>query len=264
MTFFHAALPVALVSALGAVLVALHSSLQHELIHGHPTRWRRVNRLLALPPLSLWLPFDSYRISHLMHHRDERLTDPLDDPESYYWTEAEWRSLGSLPRFLVRAQSTLLGRMLIGPFWIVGGFLIAEARAVIAGEGPARRIWAGHLLHLAPLLVWLVFVAEMNLLFYVFGIVYPATAILLVRSFAEHRAEHDIVHRTAIVEGFLAARAAVPLQQPARRAPRQAHDALVPHPGLVPGASDRTGAGEWRAGLQGLSRRRPPLPAAAA
>lgn len=199
-TFFHAALPVALVSALGAVLLALHSSLQHELIHGHPTRWRRVNRLLALTPLSLWLPFDSYRISHLMHHRDERLTDPLDDPESYYWTETEWRRLGTLPRLLVRVQSTLLGRMLIGPFWIVGGFLFSEARAVIAGEGPARRIWTAHVLHLVPLLVWLVFVAKMNLLFYVLGIVYPATAILLIRSFAEHRAEHDVVHRTAIVE----------------------------------------------------------------
>ena len=37
------------------------------------------------PPLALWIPYESYRISHLMHHRDDRLTDPLDDPESYYW-----------------------------------------------------------------------------------------------------------------------------------------------------------------------------------
>lgn len=201
LTFFHAALPFPIVSAAGAVLIALHSSLQHELIHGHPTRWRRLNRALALPPLSLWLPFDSYRVAHLVHHRDERLTDPLDDPESYYWTDEAWGGLHPFGRLAVRVQSTLAGRMLIGPFWTIGRFLIREAASVRAGSGPARRIWAGHLLHLAPLLLWLVFVAKMNLLFYVFAIVYPGTAILLIRSFAEHKAEHDVVHRTAIVEG---------------------------------------------------------------
>jgi len=203
LTFFHARLPLFAVSAGGAVLIALHSSLQHELIHGHPTRWRRLNRALALPPLSLWLPFDSYRIAHLVHHRDERLTDPLDDPESYYWTEADWQRLHPLGRLAVRLQATLAGRMLIGPFWNVGRFLAAEVRAVIADRGPARRIWRGHLLHLAPLVIWIVFVAGMDPLFYVFGIVYPGTAILLIRSFAEHKAERAVVHRTAIVERSL-------------------------------------------------------------
>ena len=40
----------------------------------------------------------------------------------------------------------------------------------------------------------------MSPLFYVFGIVYPGTAVLLLRSFAEHRAEQDVFERTAIVE----------------------------------------------------------------
>ncbi len=201
LTLFHAKLPVLLVAAIGSLLIVLHSSLQHELIHGHPTRWRKLNRWLALPPLSLWLPFDSYRISHLVHHRDERLTDPLDDPESAYWTPEGWARLHPLARLLVRAQSTLLGRMIIGPFWMVGRFFIAEAASLRAGRGAARRIWAGHLLHVAILLAWLVLVAKMNLLFYLAAIVYPGTAILLVRSYAEHRAEHDVIHRTAIVEG---------------------------------------------------------------
>ena len=47
--------------ARGGVLITLHSSLQHEIVHGHPTRWLGVNRLLAMLPLSLWLPFERYR-----------------------------------------------------------------------------------------------------------------------------------------------------------------------------------------------------------
>src|SRR5258708_20313658 len=55
-TFFHAALPLWLVAALGAWLVAWHSSLQHEIVHCPPTRWQRLNTPLALPPLSPSLP----------------------------------------------------------------------------------------------------------------------------------------------------------------------------------------------------------------
>ena len=68
------------------VLLTLHSSLQHEIAHGHPTRWPRFNRLLAIVPLSLWLPYARYQQMHLAHHHDDRLTDPIDDPESFYLT----------------------------------------------------------------------------------------------------------------------------------------------------------------------------------
>ena len=67
--------PLFVVALLVTLLLTLHSSLQHEIVHGHPTRWPRVNRLLAIVPLSLWLPYARYRRSHLVHHRDERLTD---------------------------------------------------------------------------------------------------------------------------------------------------------------------------------------------
>lgn len=199
-TYLHAALPLYIVSPVGALLIALHSSLQHEMLHGHPTRWRSVNRALASPPLSLWLPYESYRISHLVHHQDERLTDPLDDPESYYWTPEGWASLGPIGRWLVVAQSTLLGRLIIGPPWNIARFLKAEFIAVWHNRGPARRIWLLHLVHLVPVLVWLVVIAKINLVFYVVAIVYPGTSILLIRSFAEHKAEADVIERTAIVE----------------------------------------------------------------
>src|ERR1700751_5364019 len=40
------------------VLMTRRSSLQHEIVHGPPTRWGWVNRLFAMVPLSLWLPYD--------------------------------------------------------------------------------------------------------------------------------------------------------------------------------------------------------------
>ena len=40
----------------------------------------------------------------------------------------------------------------------------------------------------------------MSIAFYLFAIVYPGTSLLLIRSFAEHRATDDVGERTAIVE----------------------------------------------------------------
>ncbi len=194
--------------ALGAPLLTLQASMQHEFIHGHPTPWRRVNRALAGVPLSLWLPFESYRMTHLVHHRDERLTDPFDDPESQYWSAQAWERIGPVGRGCVRFNSTLLGRLLFGPAFIVARYLAAEARAGWSGNRVTRRIWASHALAVAAVLAWVVGVCGMDPLFYVFGLVYPSTSILLVRSFAEHRAAEGVAERTAVVEnapvlGFL-------------------------------------------------------------
>ena len=94
-TFFYRDLPWWGLAALGAWIVAWQLNLQHETIHGHPTRNRRVNEMIGCWPLSLWLPYSIYRSTHLAHHRDENLTDPFEDPESYYWTVAGWGGLGS-------------------------------------------------------------------------------------------------------------------------------------------------------------------------
>jgi len=77
-TLYHARIGLALTILVGAWTTAWHNSLQHEIIHGHPTRWRRLNTLLAVAPLSLWLPFESYRQSHLAHHNgDLHVTERL-------------------------------------------------------------------------------------------------------------------------------------------------------------------------------------------
>lgn len=193
--------PLAVVAPLVAVLLALHGSLQHEILHGHPTRVARLNRLLGIWPLSLWLPYDIYRDTHLAHHCDERLTDPLDDPESYYLTPADLRRLGPLARASLEAQRTLAGRMLIGSFWRIGAFLAAELRACLRGEPGRRRIWLLHLAWCVPVVLWLKLACAMPVWVYVVAMVIPANGILLIRSFAEHRARAQVRERIAIVEG---------------------------------------------------------------
>jgi fatty acid desaturase len=62
------------VLALGLMTVAtaLHSSLQHEALHGHPTRSAAVNELLVALPLGVFYPYRRFRQMHLGHHNDER------------------------------------------------------------------------------------------------------------------------------------------------------------------------------------------------
>lgn len=199
-TFHYRHWPLLVVAPVTAVLLALHGSVQHEIIHGHPTRKAWINELLAVWPLSLWLPYRLYRDSHLAHHRDERLTDPLDDPESYYVMPADWARSHWLVRASLAVQQTLLGRVLVGSFWRIGAFLIAEARGVARGDRGRRRLWIQHLAWCVPVVLWLKLVCGMPLWLYAVAMVVPANGILLIRSFAEHRARPLVRERVAIVE----------------------------------------------------------------
>jgi fatty acid desaturase len=199
-TFFWRALPPWALAGLGAWTVAWHMSLQHEIIHDHPTRSRRLNAWIGAWPLALWLPFEAYRRSHLQHHNDTRLTDPLDDPESYYWNRRQWDEIGALGRGLVRAQATLLGRVTIGPAWSMSRFWGNEIRLIAAGDKRRRTALGRHALEVGVVLAWLLGVCHMPFWTYFWGFAYSGTALALVRSFAEHRAGRDVERRTAIVE----------------------------------------------------------------
>ena len=200
LTFYAHALPVVITIPVGAILIAWHSSLQHEILHGHPTRWRALNRALGVPPLSLWLPYELYRRAHLTHHRDERLTDPLDDPETQYWTKEHWHALGPSGRALVRFQTTFIGRMLIGPAWSIGRFIKNEMMLLLQGNTKHLGIWVRHGVGVALVFLWIKVFCDLSLWFYILCIVYPGTSLLLIRSFAEHRAAEGVADRTAIVE----------------------------------------------------------------
>ena len=87
---WHGRLPLGLVIAALAILGAWYNSLQHEVVHGHPTPWPRFNAALAVIPLGLVVSFATYRSSHLAHHRTPELTDPDVDPESFYVSMRTW------------------------------------------------------------------------------------------------------------------------------------------------------------------------------
>ena len=198
-TRWHAELAWPLRAAVGGWLLAWHGSLQHEVIHGHPTPWRRVNALIGAVPLSLWLPFERYRRSHLTHHATERVTEPGADPETRY-VAAPTSALGRLRLLIARLEGTLLGRMLLGPFAELGRFVGAEASAFAEAPRDSLGLWAVHALAAAPVLLWLLVVCRMSLVDYGLTFLLPGAALTLVRSFAEHRADAVPAHRVAVVE----------------------------------------------------------------
>lgn len=200
LTLFWQAIPWWLLVPLAAWTVAWQGSLQHEVIHGHPTRSRAINDAIGWPPLSLWLPYPVYKLTHLQHHRDERLTDPLDDPESFYVTEENWAGLPAWLRALFRFNQTLAGRLLVGPAFMIGFFLYGEFQLIRANEGNRRRIWAVQAGLVALLLLWVLIIAKMPLWLYLVAFVYGGGALTRIRSFAEHRYADNHEERTAIVE----------------------------------------------------------------
>ena len=116
------------------LLTARYMSLQHELIHGHPTRWPRVNQLFGLLPLAVWYPYGLYRDSHLRHHRNDHLTDPHEDPESYYFSAAQWRRYPRLLPLLAAVRNTLIGRVLLGPALDIAATTAGAVKALASGE----------------------------------------------------------------------------------------------------------------------------------
>jgi fatty acid desaturase len=183
-----------------ALLLTLHSSLQHEILHGHPTRSTQLNRALGIMPLSLWIPYDRYRRSHLVHHINDRLTDPLDDPESNYTTAEDWERRSTVSRWMFQAQLTLAGRVLIGSWWRIGLFWIDEGRALARNEPNARAAWLTHLALCIPVVYWVAVECGIPLWLYCLGMVVPGNGVLLIRSFAEHRARSATPERTVTVE----------------------------------------------------------------
>jgi len=201
LTLAYGEWPTWIVAPCIAVLLTFHSSLQHEILHGHPTRSAAVNRLFGILPLSLWIPYDRFRALHLTHHVNDRLTDPIDDPESNYVTPEAWQRRSSFARWIFQLQLTLAGRMLIGSWWRIGWFLNSEARAFARNESGVRAAWIAHLILCVPVVYWVTAVCDIPLWLYIVAMVIPGNAILLIRSFAEHRARADMHERTTTVEG---------------------------------------------------------------
>lgn len=189
----------ALALTLMAVMTALHSSLVHENLHGHPTRHRWVNEALVTLPLSLLYPYRRYKATHLAHHNDARLTDPFEDPESYY--KAQWAH-DRMPRWfqtVLRVNNTMVGRIILGPVLGAVGFLRLEAQLLRANAPGVRLAWGLHLAALVPLLM-LIRAFGIPLWLYMLTVVWPALSLISIRTYAEHRWHDAPEGRTIIVE----------------------------------------------------------------
>lgn len=197
--YVYALMPV-LALILMAVAVAFHSSLQHEVLHGHPTRSGVINELLISLPLGVFYPYRRYRHLHLKHHADERLTDPYDDPESYYRALGDWTKLPAPVKLLLSWNNTLMGRIIVGPALMVVGFIVSEFRLVAGGERKTRDAWVLHILGLVPMLAIVWFVFAIPLWIYVLTAVYWGLSIIAIRSYCEHQWSERPDGRTVIVE----------------------------------------------------------------
>ncbi|MEM7257173.1 MAG: fatty acid desaturase [Pseudomonadota bacterium] len=192
-------LPWWLVVVMGAVMVCLHGSLQHEAIHGHPTRHRRLNEWLVYPALGLWLPYEIYRDTHLKHHIDEYITDPFEDPESYFVTGKNWQHCGAMQRACLLVRNTVLGRLVLGPLWTFITFSQSEIISIARGDTTHLRYWGWHAVSVALVLWWLNF-CDIPIAEYVLLFAYPGLSLTMLRSFLEHQADPDPARRTAVVK----------------------------------------------------------------
>jgi fatty acid desaturase len=188
--------------ALGALalLSCWYMSLQHELLHGHPTRFPLVNALFGVAPLAVWFPYAVYRESHLRHHDDAHLTDPARDPESFFVSAERWERAGTCLRALFAFRNTLPGRVLIGPAFAIAGTLRGAASSIVRGDLRAAGSWALHGALLAVLIDWLDSRCGIGWFAFLFGVGYPALALGAIRSFHEHREAADPAERTVINE----------------------------------------------------------------
>ncbi len=204
----HRMLPLWLLLPALGVVGAWFGSLQHEVIHRHPTPWRRVNRLAVILPLSLWVPFERYRQMHLDHHASD-LTMPGLDPETFYCTPEEWASKTPLARRVTIVNRTILGRLTIGPAIAIVKYVRYEMRQWRDDRG-CRRHLASHLVE-AAFTSWVVFGwIGFPVWQYVVGFCYFGMSLTMLRSFAEHRpiTDHRLIDegmtRSAVVrsDGF--------------------------------------------------------------
>ncbi|MEM6467427.1 MAG: fatty acid desaturase, partial [Pseudomonadota bacterium] len=128
-----------------ALTLTLHSSLQHETIHGHPLPNRTLSAALMFPALGLFVPYGRFRDLHLIHHKDARLTDPYDDPESAYFAPEVFQTLPGWAKAILRFNNTLVGRIVIGPLVGLEAFYRTERQLLIAGSPAVQRDWLLHL-----------------------------------------------------------------------------------------------------------------------
>jgi len=182
-----------------AVILAFHSSLQHEALHGHPTQNALINGALVFPALGLFIPYLRFKDTHLDHHFDERLTDPYDDPETNFLDPDTFAAMRDQRKFLCNLNNTLLGRMLIGPVFAQLYFMATDLKMIRAGNRRVMLGWGLHVLGILPVAAFVIWQGAVPVWAYVLA-AYLGLSLLKIRTFLEHRAHELAQARTVIIE----------------------------------------------------------------
>ncbi|QQR91130.1 MAG: fatty acid desaturase [Myxococcales bacterium] len=199
-TVYYFAIPWPVLFVLGAYLVALHGSFQHETVHGHPTTKVWINTVIASLPLGLLVPYGIYRESHMRHHRTDNLSHPSDDPESFFVRASVWDRMSPAMRAYYWTLHTLAGRMLLGPIHHTVVLIKQELPKLLSFERRAWRIFSAHLIASGLVLYWVLVVCAMPLWLYLLCFVYAGAGLGLLRSYLEHQPAQQLNERTAIVD----------------------------------------------------------------
>lgn len=188
-----------------AFLIALHSSISHEILHGHPTKNDYLNSIFVFPAVGIFIPFLRFKDTHLEHHKNENLTDPYDDPETNFIDPNTWKKLGYFVQFTLNLNNTLLGRMLIGPFISQYKFIKSEIEFLFNGNERVILAWIMHFFGFSVAYYFFVIFHEVGFAHWIIG-AYAALSILKIRTFLEHRAFNRARGRSVIIEdtGILA------------------------------------------------------------
>ncbi len=179
--------------------IAFHSSLQHEALHGHPTRNAAFNEVLVILPVGLLIPYRRFRDLHMAHHHDEILTDPYDDPESNFLDPQMWQRMAWWKKAALTWNNTLLGRIVLGPAISEMSIVRQDFRAAVGGDGAVIRAWGLHFLGLGPVLWWVLAVGTLPVWAYLLA-AYFGFGLLKIRTYLEHRANANPAARTVIIE----------------------------------------------------------------
>lgn len=185
-----------------ALVLTLFWSITHEVVHNHPTHNALINRLMVILPIGFVFPYERFRDTHVQHHQTGDLTDPFDDPESWYLAQTHWQKSNAVLRGILTFNNTLFGRMLIGPVITLWRFYVSEIELFVTRPDLRfylARVWAGHLL-LCGLIGWMLAMMNSAATWMHFAAIYLSLSLLLIRTFLEHQAAEDQSERTVIIE----------------------------------------------------------------
>ncbi|MGJ8617831.1 MAG: fatty acid desaturase [Sulfitobacter sp.] len=189
-------------AGLGFVLLVfsltLHSSLSHEILHGHPFRSEVATTALGLIQPGLFVPYLRFKRLHLAHHNDANLTDPYDDPETNYLDPEVWERLPQSVQTILSVNNTLLGRMIVGPLIGMVAFIRGDLKMIAKGNRQVALDWLAHIPGVM-LILWLVSLSPMSIWTYL-AACYAAMSILKIRTFLEHQAHERASGRSVVVE----------------------------------------------------------------